>query len=141
VLVAGAASAVPRGGFGGGDEVGHPGLVATDLVEARLDLLRRCFGLAQGALLLHLEILQPDLLARLFFTAALELVLQPDEKLALPVDLLQQVLDPLHHTLVIERELVKVLVPRHQLAERTRREKRLGREERAALVDVADSTS
>ena len=94
-------------------------------------------GLGKRALLLDLEVLEAQLLARLFLAAPLELVLQPDEQLPLAVDLPVQVLDALHHGLVVQGQLVQVLVARDELTERARRQEGLGRKQRSALVDVA----
>ena len=99
------------------------------------------FVLREARRALALERAQPFLLAPLVAAILLERVLQREKSVALLLDLVAQLLDAADQRAVAQREQVEILVARDQLAERSRGQHRLRREQRAALVDVDQPAS
>src|ERR1035437_2554040 len=124
-----------------GDDVAEACLFPRDLREAALGLLLLRLRLREASRALLVERAQPFLFVCFLLPRTLDVAAQRPQRLALVADLLAERLHAVHQRAVALRGEVQVLVARHQLAERLRREHGFDRIQRSAFVDLAHAVA
>ena len=131
-----AALGTPTLGLEGGDRVGELYLGATEAIEVLFGPARCELRFGELGLPLMLEITEVVLLHPLVVPVLLECLLQMHQPIAITRQLIAQLFDARNEGAIVQREGMKILVTRNELAKRLSRQQRFGGEQRTALVDV-----